>query len=453
MKGPDRGRPSVNPENGLDRQKLKSLNKRATSVRRERKPSSPGKKRRDDPPLWLRPEAMRWYILLGLSVIISVLLFPSILTPPKAYRLGDVADHDIKATREFLVENSALTEKDRQEAVRAVLSVYDFDPTATGVVSRIKEAFQAGREYLSRSLELAYSQDSDITTSEKTLSDHSEAEQALKSRFFEILDIPYNEKLVDVFIANNFSLEAEEEVIALLNDLFSSGVVGNKMMLMNQSGKGIILHNINDGKEEKIIDLERFYDLKTAEEFIRARGKVVTRGLKPKEFRKATLELAAALIKPNLTFNKRETALRKEKARNSVKPFYFKVKKGEMLIREGERIAPEHLLKLSGQYKFLKQKEMLGRVPAMAILIAFLISSMYFVGLFNNKPSGPDVKDLLFHSVTLLLIFMVVIAFNFVAFESARGFHFFTPKALLFTSSKSSPPGKMTSWGLSFHLR
>jgi cyclic-di-AMP phosphodiesterase PgpH len=416
----------------LDKSKLKSLNRKKASGKRERKAASSGRKRRDNALVWFRPEAKRWYILLSLSMIISILLFPSILTPPKAYKLGDVADRDIKASREFLVENLELTEKDRQEAVRVVLSVYDFDPTSTDVVSKIKEAFEAGSEYLAKSLDLSYSYDSSSVTSEKGLSDHLEAENAFKSRFFEILDIPYNETLIDIFIRNDFSPEAEEVVIGVVTDLFHSGVVGNKMMLMNQSGKGIILHNIHDGKEDKVLDLERFHDLKTAGEFINGRGKVLTRRIKSKELAKASLELAAALIKPNLTFNKRETALRKEDARKSVKPFYFKVKKGEMLIREGERIAPEHLLKLSEQYKFLKQKEMLGRVPAMAILIAFLLSCMYFVGLFSNQSSGPEVKDLLFNAVTLLLIFLVVIAFNSVAFEIARGFHFFSPKALLF---------------------
>ena len=408
--------------NKLD--KSKSLNRRKTS--------SSGRKRRDEPVVWLRPEAKRWYILLSLSMIISVLLFPSILTPPKAYKVGDVADRDIKASRDFLVENKALTEQDRQEAVKAVLSVYDFDPTATNVVSKIKEAFQAGRKFLTKALELSYPYEIGSVTSEKAFSDHLADENAFKSQFFGILNIPYNEKLVDTFLKNDFSPEAEKAVIGLVTDLFDSGVVGNKVMLMSQSGKGIILHNIHDGKEEEVVDLERFYDLKTAWKFINERGKVLTRGVRPKELANMSLELAAALIKPNLTFNKRATALRKEEARKSVKPFYFKVKKGEMLIREGGRITPEHLLKLSEQYKFLKQKKMLGRVPAMAILIAFLLSAMYFVGLFSNKSSGPEVKDLLFNAVTLVLIFLVIIAFNSVAFEVARGFHFFSPKALLF---------------------
>ena len=295
------------PLNKLD--KSKSLNRKKASPSR--------RKRRDDPLVWFRPEAKRWYILLSLSMIISILLFPSILTPPKAYKLGDVADRDIKASREFLVENNALTEQDRQEAVRAVLSVYDFDPTATDVVSKIKEAFQAGREYIARSLELSYSFDSGAVTSQKAISDHLEDENAFNSHFFGILNIPYNKKLINIFIRNDFSPEAEKAVIGLVTDLFNSGVVGNKVMLMSQSGKGIILHNIHDGKEDKVLDLERFYDLKTAGEFINERGKVLTRRIKPKELAKMSLELAAALIKPNLTFNKRATALRKEEARKS----------------------------------------------------------------------------------------------------------------------------------------
>ncbi|MBC8418714.1 MAG: HDIG domain-containing protein [Desulfobacterales bacterium] len=418
--------------NRLDKSRLKSLNTRKASGKRERDASPGGKKGYARSGVWFREEAKRWYILLGLSIIISVLLFPTILTPPKAYKLGDIADRDIKASQTFLIENTDLTEKDRQDVVRAVLSVYDFDPTATDVASKIKEAFESGRVYLANSLEFSYAFDSSAATSEKALADHLEAVNAFKSRFFEILDIPYNEKLIDVLIKNGFSPEAEESVIALATDLFHSGVVGNKMMLISQSGKGIVLHDIHNSKEIKVTDFERFYDLKSAGEFINGQGKVLTRAIKPKELAKASLELASALIKPNVTFNKRETALRQENARKSVKPFYFKVKKGEMLIREGERTSPEHLLKLHEQYKLSKQKEMLGKVPAMALLIAFLLSSMYVVGLFSSRSSQTEVRDLLFSAATLLLIFLVIIAFNFVAFEIARGFSFFSPKALLF---------------------
>jgi membrane-associated HD superfamily phosphohydrolase len=101
--------------------------------------------------LRIKPEYRKWMILIGLSIITSLLLFPNILVRPHQYALGDVADHDIKATRDFLVENEALTEEKRQEAVRKVLSVYDFDPTGNRLATRLREAFSQGRKYLSES--------------------------------------------------------------------------------------------------------------------------------------------------------------------------------------------------------------------------------------------------------------------------------------------------------------
>jgi len=417
---------------------LTAVGKRKPARKKESDTGHSVPKGRSPKSAWFGPEPKRWYILLSLSAIIAILLFPSILTPPKPYKLGDVADRDIKACRDFLVEDTQLTEKNRQEAVRAVLPVYDFDPGGTDMVAKLREAFDSGRQYLAKSLELSYAYDSGSLASEKALADHLEAGNNFKNRFFEILDIPFNQDIIDIFMKNGFSPEAEDTTIALITDLFATGVVGDKKILMNQSGKGIILHDIHNGKEMTVTDLDRFYDVKSARESIKHRSEAVMRKVKPPELAQAVVELVSTLVKPNLTFNNRETALRKEQARDSVKPFYFKVKKGEMLTREGERIAPEHLLKLTEQYKLLKQKDMMGRVPAMAILIACLLASMYMVGLLSKRSSDLEVKDLLFQAATLLFIFLVVVAFNFVAFEIARGFSFFSPKALLFAVPAAS---------------
>ena len=408
--------------------KLKTLQQKKVVGRREKEPASRVKSGRSARAFWLRDDTKKWSIFIGLSLIFSVLLFPSILTSPKTYSLGDVADRDIKASREFLVENNELTEKNRQETVRAVLPVYDFDPTATDVVPRIREAFAVGRKYLSDSLKLAWTS----TAPEDAQKEHLAMTDAFRKRFFEILDIPENNSLFHTLMINDFSPNAESVVIALTTDVFKRGVVGNQVMLLSYRSKGIILQNIKDGKEVKISDLGRFYDPETAIRFVQEQGKESTRVLWPENLAQTTLGLAVSLIKPNLTFNKRETALRKEAAAKSVKPFFFKVKKGEIFIREGARITPEQLLKLSAQYKYLKQKRMLGRVPAMAVLLAFLLVSMYQLGLRKSRSTDSEIRDLLLNAVMLLAIFFVVIAFNSVAIETARGFHFFSPRALLY---------------------
>ncbi|MBW2708343.1 MAG: hypothetical protein JRD04_03515 [Deltaproteobacteria bacterium] len=406
--------------------KLKALHQKKNAGWREKDMPARSKSGRSDRTPRFRNDTKKWCIFIGLSLIFSILLFPSILTSTKTYNLGDVADRDMKASREFLVENNELTEKNRQEAVRAALPVYDFDPTATDVVPRVREAFAEGRKYLADALKLAWMS----TSPEEAQKEHLAITNAFQTRFFEILDIPENNAFSHTLMMNDFSPKAESVAIRLVSDVFKRGVVGNQAMLMSYRGKGIILQNIKDGKEEAVLGLDRFYDLETAIVLVREQGRSLTQTLWPKKLAQAALELAVSLIKPNLTFNKRETALRKEAAGESVKPFFFKVKKGEIFIREGERINPEQLVKLSAQYKYLKQKKMLGRVPAMAVLIAFLLVSMYQLSLMKTRSTDSEIRDLLLNAVMLLVIFFVVIAFNFVAIETARGFHFFSPRAL-----------------------
>ena len=401
-----------------------SKDKKNRPIREGKTSPLPGTKNgvQDNP--WLAAESKVWSILLGLSILTSILLYPNILTRPKIYHVGDIADRNIKASCEFLIENKKLTEEGRNAAVRAVLAVYDFDSTGTNAVSRIKEAFSTLRNQQN-----VIHGDKNIHISSEALTKDMDS---LKDRFFAILDIPPDDKMFASLMKNGFSKKIEEAASDLVSRVFNIGIVNDKTTLVNQDGKGITLHDINSGEETKVDDLARFYDIKAAKYFIKKERKSLNSSLGSQELSAITLKLADALIKPNLTFNKRETELRKDIARRSVKPFYFKVKKGEMLVREGQRITDEHILKLREQYKFIQENRMFGRSPAMMVLIGFLMSVMYLAGLMNRLTTNTKEKDLLFNALTILVIFLVVIAFNFVSEETARGFQSFTPRALLF---------------------
>ncbi len=388
---------------------------------------------------WFGEEAKKWYILVGVSLIISILLFPKFLTRPKVYRMGDVAERDIKASREFLVENRDLTARKRQEAVKSVPAIYDFDPTLGDLPRRIRNAFAKGREYVAGAHLIPGTPDLDIPAkAEEEMNTQPAAIELYRDQFFEILEIAPDDEMFNLLGEEGFPVSVEEAVIELISPILEKGVVGNKLMLMKQSGKGIILHNIHTEREVKVTNLDRFYDLKGAQSSIKGHARSLKKGLGSKKMANLCITLATELIKPNLTFNQRATELRKELAKQSVKPFYFKVKKGEMLVREGERITSEQLLKLSEQNKFLKGNEMLGRVPGMAVLIGFLISSLYLVGLLSGRSAKTGAKDLLFNAVTLVAIFLLVMASNFICEETARGFPYFTSRALVFAMPVAS---------------
>ncbi|SPD75942.1 7TM receptor with intracellular HD hydrolase [uncultured Desulfobacterium sp.] len=380
---------------------------------------------------WFGLEPRIWYILSGLSIIIAVLLYPNLLISPKSYKIGDVADRDIKASHEFMVEDAGLTEKNRQDAAKAAPMFYDFDPTASNAVARIKEAFAHARESLMASGN-SHEKSNGTQSQPKTDNEKESSSGSLNNNFFGLLDIPPERGIYNPLIKNAFPVSVENETVNLVSEVIRKGIVGNKMILLTQGGKGITLRHINTENEKNVTDLNGFYDLNEARAYIEGQKKVLSDTLRSSELAVVCIKLAEAIIKPNLTFNKAETELRKELARKAVSPFYFKVKKGEMLVREGERITAEHLLKISEQQKILKQDETLGKAPAMAVLIFALLAAMHLVGFMTSQTAGVKVKNMLFNALTILVIFLLIIACNFIAEEVARGVRVFSSKALVF---------------------
>jgi len=200
---------------------------------------------------------------------------------------------------------------------------------------------------------------------------------------------------------------------------------------MTQKGKGIILRDIGSQEELKVDDLDRFYDLEGARQHI---GQIIEQLIPNEggsEIVEATGRFAKLVIRPNVTFNKRETELIKEEAKKSVKPIYFKVKKGEMIVREGEKIDPIHLLKLETKAK-LRRSPPVRVVLSMTLMIGILLALSYVVLLRRSDTFKGDTRSLIFISLTLLFIFLIVLLYNSVAEEVARGFPFFTIHVLLF---------------------
>jgi putative nucleotidyltransferase with HDIG domain len=378
-------------------------------------------------------ERRNWFILFSVSVVISILLFPHALTSPRVYAPGDVVERDIKAAQEFLVEDPDLTEKSRQEASRAVLPVFDFDPEGTNVVSRIKESFRLGREYLSKQVAPA-----GVVEPGKTKDVQGASRDLFRGELFETLGVPEDEKLFNLLVKTGFSAEVEETAALLLVNCLRTGVVADEPLLKTEGVKGILLRDIRNEKETKNLETNVFFNVNSAKTFVREQGKKIARSLSSSDVAEASYGLAAAVLQPNITFNKRETELRRDQARKDVKPFYFIVKKGEMLVREGERITAEHLVRLNEHNKILKRKEMLTGAPAMALLISLLLSSLYLVGLLKSKFSRAGATDLLLFAVTLVCLFLVIMAAGFVADEVARGISLFTSRALIFAMPVAS---------------
>ncbi|MEA3429242.1 MAG: hypothetical protein U9Q84_08560, partial [Thermodesulfobacteriota bacterium] len=85
---------------------------------------------------------VRWSILIGVAVIFSIILYPSLVITKHSYKTGDVVDRDIKAPRDFFIEDEAATEANRKLAVEKILTVYDHDKLlALRLTTCVQQAF------------------------------------------------------------------------------------------------------------------------------------------------------------------------------------------------------------------------------------------------------------------------------------------------------------------------
>jgi cyclic-di-AMP phosphodiesterase PgpH len=378
-----------------------------------------------------RLEGLRLVILIVLSLIISIFLFPDILNRPKAYNLGDVSNEDIKASSDLLIENNELTEKNKAEAADAVPAVYDFDPGASGLILKLKEAMTEAREVF-------FPAPREVETSAPPLDKEAQAAQReeqkafAQDRFFQMLEISPDQKLFNDLIKSKFATEIEENASDLLTQVLSKGVMGNTMILMSQQQKGITLKNIQTQSEILVTDLSRFYNIEGAKNFIRNQKEDLREKTGSSAYSNLSVSLAMALIMPNVTPDSRDTQLKKDLARSNVKPSFYQIKTGEMIVREGERIGPEHLVKLSAENKLLEGRDTLKRVPGMTALIAIFLAAIYASGLIKFKSTADDSQQLLFAVITLLALFLFIWAYDFIAEEIALGFHSLAYKSLLF---------------------
>ena len=89
-----------------------------------------------------RPAGAHLPVLIAVGILYTLIIYPNLLATRFHYSLGDVAEKDIKASRDFLLEDQTATEIKRQQAVQEVLTVFDIDTELAGRLARtVDEAF------------------------------------------------------------------------------------------------------------------------------------------------------------------------------------------------------------------------------------------------------------------------------------------------------------------------
>jgi putative nucleotidyltransferase with HDIG domain len=350
----------------------------------------------------------RVLLLVGLSVVLGILVTPHYIVLPVHYQVGDVADHDIKAARDFPVTDEAATQQKRDEAARNSLAVYDLDEeTVQHLRQRLGTAFSIMRVPYQQPAEI--NEASEGAEAEKLRGIHkSPRELAIenKEEFETKLGATISDADFATLLKEEFDPRIEAGVVELADIVLAGGVVGNKSVLLSQVQRGITLRSVQTGDESHVMDLLSFISPEHARRQVRLRANDILEE-ESRRVRSAIVHLTQALLPPNITFNRNETELRRQKAVDAVKPVFFKVKKGEMIVREGQKIGKEQVLKLQMQAQGKFERGVIFTMLGTALMGGLLIWLAVYVAGKYVRQFSTKTKDLLFLAVVLAILLVL----------------------------------------------
>lgn len=380
----------------------------------------------------------RLEILVAAILIFTIIIYPSLGKDKNLYDLGEIAPQNVKATRDFLVEDQGVTEARRNAAEEAVKPFYDYDSvSAANTVVTVRKAFMEARVmqeqallstiFISNPENTSYvtikPQDKTGATDNVDSLSHAEAlppsnhsitpvamatPEEIRQKFDQTVDaVLINEATLLVLEADSYSEKTENAVCDILSEISHMTIVSNIEVFMREALRGITLRNIRTQSEQSVTDLKNFKDVSQIKE---AAAEALAEKLKGADqtLIGAATDLVQQLIKPNVTLNNNETLARKAMARNNIKPVLYQIKAGEMLLREGEPITQTHLLKLNAMGEQSTPLARFSNSLGMAALVFMLLISAYYIFFRKRLRRDANInRQVLFMTIIFVAFFIL----------------------------------------------
>jgi putative nucleotidyltransferase with HDIG domain len=334
-----------------------------------------------------------WGLLVIVTLIFSIVLYPEKGTITFSYQEGDVADRDIKAPKDFFIEDRAATEQNRKDLLKTVLSVYDYDPELAGEIStRVLNAFAIPQKLFSPD-----------APEPPTLA----SAMILMEKFEAALDTPVSKGAYTILFKSNFSPVIPEKISQIVTEILGNGIASNKELMLKEEDKGIVLRTLHSSEEKVVTNLKVFYGPDQAKTMVRIVGDPL---LKDVDYNLSNLvvDLCQRLLKPNITLNRSETENRKKELEATIKPVLYKIKAGEMILREGERVDEIRLVKLKALESQLEKKNLVLAQTGTALIILFALLVVYHLFLRTHKGLQRHHNKNIIFLTTLLVLFLLI---------------------------------------------
>lgn len=321
-------------------------------------------------------------VVFGITlVLLSLVAGANLVGQNSIFVAGEIAAHEVTADRDLLVEDQQATAARREQVSMLQPAVFDLSVTPVADLhQRVLDLFRT----------LNNADIGDLET--------------LRLQLSEQLSMDLSARTLNQWSSEEVQTYATTRVLPWIEQRLTEGVSSDMRLLLQFKG-GILVRDLTTGAETLRSNLHAIPD-------IRSLLSDLTQTIKNDnhvslQSRRAVVTLITPLLQPTLTLNREATQARATDVAQAVEPVYYRLQKGEVVVRQGDPVSREQQLKLQSLYAHKG-----GRVQLLTVLGACIMAGLLSTGLFvtpSGRPGRPlTTKDLLF--IALLLIVFTVLA-------------------------------------------
>ncbi|CAM2059981.1 cyclic-di-AMP phosphodiesterase PgpH [Desulfovibrionales bacterium] len=266
----------------------------------------------------------------GLAFLLAVLLSLSLIaginfkTKVKVFIAGEIATQDVTADQDLMVEEKESTRLKLKQLEQAQPPFFDL---SHGSGAHLTEAVNNVLGQLKNANPVDLEQ--------------------IRWQIAEILNSEISASSAALLRNNELQILITVRILPWLSDKFDHGVISDSRWLQ-QLHNGILMRDPTTKEDILRQDLDQIRDLprlrEDLETYLREEVKLSLRQ------RKAIIELISPLLYPTLTLNPEATQQRMQQVMAGVEPVFYQIKKGEIIVRQGERVNSQAQLKLQALY-------------------------------------------------------------------------------------------------------
>ncbi|MBI2353530.1 MAG: HDIG domain-containing protein [Deltaproteobacteria bacterium] len=327
----------------------------------------------------------RFILLVTTALLLTIIVLPSQHFSSFEFKTGDIATSDIRANQDYLVEDRALTEQRRKEAANNAPIVYNLNDRVPS--------------YLAGKLEQALS----VVRRERAAKNRMSVDEWRKL-LVPLLDTELSEADIHALIRIKSEKAFLDDAAKLLDELYQRRIVLDAKVFQTDSRRGIEILDNNSrliGSGDSSANHTVIGDARRM-----VAGWQLT-GLGEPDDTDSISALIARILLPNLFFNREASEARAKTAMEAVRPVLFKIQKGEMIVRVGERISPEQSQKLRTIFQGNSGGNRLFSAAGIFGLILVLFYFPYRFACKNIRKFNPSNKDILIISLLITSSFLL----------------------------------------------